>query len=123
MKKKERQQKAIIALANSGGSVTEAARTVGVNRRTLYNYLSEPWFVREVQKAFNGGIIEAASASQGMKMKAQSVVMELMENSDPGVRLKAARVALEYAAKNDETCLKVFQQYRKDYEDPFGIFS
>ena len=114
MKREQRQARALNALAVTG-SYSAAARMSGISRRTLYNYLHDPQFVRELEKMHNGIIIEQRCDLDDMREHAEDVLAELLEDPSPAIRIKAAKVVLDNANRREAEMVKIFErQNRKD---------
>ena len=122
MKKTQRQARALNALAVTG-SYTEAAKISGITRRTLFNYMHDPGFVRELEKMHNSLVLESVCNLEDMRMHAEEVLEELLDDPSPAIRIKASRTILEISNRREAQMIKIFErQRRKDEVDPFGIF-
>ena len=98
-----RQQKALAALLTSP-SRAAAAEAAGITTRTLQNYLSDPEFQREYQKALSGLISEAAAQAKQSLSPALSTLKEVMTDTEQNgqIRVSAARSLLEFGMKLTE---------------------
>ena len=94
------QRRAIEALLNTK-SVVEAAKAAGLGERTLYRYLSDPFF-RQQLSAAEGDLIDQATrrllALQGAALDTFEGVLASEEASDT-VRLRAAQSVLDSLLK------------------------
>jgi transposase-like protein len=75
----------------SGGSITEAASAVGIDRATTHRWLKTYAF----QAAYNGGLLERREAvgarMSALAERAATVVEEALERGDPKVALAVLR--------------------------------
>ena len=107
MKREERKAKAIKAIIVAD-NMAQAADAAGISRRTLYNYLHDPTFVKELEKAYNGMIIEQVCNQEEQKRMAEDVLTELLDDYRPEIRLKAVKIILDNARKKELAMLGVF---------------
>ena len=101
-------------------SMTEAAQVAGISRRTLYEYLKDSTFRKRLEKAFDTVIVEQANDLFTQRKEAERVLVELMREGSPEIRLKAAKAIIENASKREETLLAAFSRWKTEY-DPFGF--
>ena len=92
-----RQQSALPVVALSP-SLAQAAQAAGVGRSTLNRWMNEPAFRSEVVRVRQEAADLARQEMQGMMLRAASVINNAMDDSDPAIRLRAARYVLTFAA-------------------------
>ena len=93
-------QQAVLPVLALSPSVAQAARESGVSERTLRRWLDDPTFQDEISRLNRGAYEIARKQLQALVPHLISVIAaEAMENPDPTVRIRAARYALNYAAK------------------------
>ena len=93
-------QQAVLPVLALSPSVAQAARESGVSERTLRRWLDDPTFQDEISRLHRGAYEIARKQLQALVPHLISVIAaEAMENPDPTVRIRAARYALNYAAK------------------------
>ena len=101
MKSNPKKAAALAALMECG-TFTEAAKQAGIDRKTLYNYMTMD---RDFAKAYREGMeratIERAEASALLREKAQETIISIMEDDTQpaAVRLKAAQAIMAEAAE------------------------
>lgn len=122
MRREQRQVRALKALSVTG-SKTEAAQMAGISRRTLYNYLHDPWFIHELEKLIDSGNIETYCVMEDMRTQAEDTLMELLGDPSPAIRIKAAKAIIDMANRREKSVEKIFErQTRKEEKDPLGVY-
>ncbi len=105
MKNEQKRQSALTALLVSN-SLSQAAETAGISRRTLYNYIhNDIDFSRAYYEMRSRQAINVLDSMTERMERAQSVLMEMLEDADqPAViRLKAAQMILSVGAEQEKT--------------------
>lgn len=99
-----RQQKALAALLSTS-SKAAAARAAGISDRTLRDYLADPTFWAEYEKAFKDMVEDAAKQAKQSLSPALSTLREIVEDKgeDTQARISAARAILSNSIKLIET--------------------
>jgi hypothetical protein len=90
----ERQRVAAGVLAATGAPAAAAA-AAGVSERTIRRWREQAAFTAHVASLADDNARETARVAT---RRAVSVMLELLEHSDPRIRLQAARVVLAHAA-------------------------
>ena len=80
----------ILAIAPN---ITEAAREAGISRSTLHRWLQNDHFHCELLRLTAETAQLTRDELQGLTLRGIKVITDLMEDSDPTVRLRAARAA------------------------------
>lgn len=93
-----------IAALLSHRSVEEAARAVGVNTNTLLRWMKDPEFRALYEEARRLAFSQSLSRLQEASGAAVTTTLKIMldTNAPPGIRLRAAEIVLEQAAKAAE---------------------
>jgi len=91
----------IIALAG-GETVRAAAATAGISERTAYRRMATPAFRKELALMRAVAFDEAAAQLARASVKAARVVVALLDNPDPKIRLQAAKQATSMATEVGE---------------------
>ena len=93
-----RRTAAVLALL-SAGSIDGAAERAGISRSTIFEYLKDPEFRGELERAraaaFNGGL----STIKGGTEKAAHVLLALLESRNETTRRRTAETILSFALK------------------------
>lgn len=99
-----KQNKVLAALLTSP-SKAAAAQAAGISPRTLRDYLADPTFRTEYQKAFSGLVEDATRQAQQALAPALSTLREIVEDKeeDANARISAARAILSHGVKLIET--------------------
>lgn len=99
-----RQQKALAALLSTS-SKAAAARAAGISDRTLRDYLADPTFRAEYEKAFKDMVEDATKQAKQSLSPALSTLREIVEDKgeDTQARISAARAILSNGIKLIET--------------------
>ena len=84
----------VVALSTS---LTQAAQAAGVGRSTLNRWMNDPAFRSEIVRVRQEAADLARQEMQGMMLRAASVINNAMDDTDPRIRLRAARYALSFA--------------------------
>lgn len=80
-------------------SVSEAAKLAEVARSTLYRWMENDEFRRELERLRSEALELAHAELKGLMLKATQVVGESMDDANPLVRLRAAQIALSIGLK------------------------
>lgn len=80
-------------------SMSEAARRADVGRTTIYKWLEDDEFRRELERQRNEALELAHVELKGLMFKATQVVGEAMDDDNPFLRLRAAQIALTVGLK------------------------
>jgi len=93
-----------IAALLSHKSVEDAARAVGVHTNTLLRWMKEPEFRAMYEEARHLAFAQSLGRLQEASGAAVTTTLKIMldTNSPPGIRLRAAEIVLEQAAKAAE---------------------
>ena len=88
-----KQRRAIAALIEAR-TIQDAAQAAGVGERTLYRWLEDPIFARELNKAEGNLIKSAVAALVGDMLQNFDVIKMIRDNTQAadGVRLRAASI-------------------------------
>jgi hypothetical protein len=91
-----------LALA-TGTEIRSAARNIGISERTAFRRLTDPRF-REMVSKFRGELVMAAAGKlSGGLLKAAGVLVELLNEPSPTIRLGASKTLFELSVKLTET--------------------
>ena len=95
-----KQNRALAALLTAP-SKAAAAQAAGISPRTLRDYLADPTFRQEYQKAFVGLVEDATRQAQQALAPALSTLREIVEDKDEdaNARISAARAILSHGLK------------------------
>lgn len=98
-------QNKVLAALLTAPSKAAAAQAAGISPRTLRDYLADPTFRQEYQKAFAGLVEDATRQAQQAIAPALSTLREVVEDADENAqaRISAARSILEYSMRLTET--------------------
>ena len=80
-------------------SLSEAAKLAEVGRTTLYRWMEDDEFRRELERLRSEALDLAHVELKGLMLKATQVVSETMDDANPFVRLRAAQIALSVGLK------------------------
>ncbi len=108
----------IIAALLQHGTIKEAAAAVGVSPRTIYSRMTERDFLRDYSEAKSELYRHAVYSINAKLSAAIDTVAEIMESEDanPAVRLQAAQVIINNAAKLSERLAKEEYSRRWDFD-------
>jgi transposase-like protein len=100
----EQKMELAIAALLSHRSVEDAARVVGVSANTLLRWMKESEFQAKFQEARRLAFSQSLGRLQEATGAAVNTTLKIMldTNNPPGVRLRAAEIVLEQAAKAAE---------------------
>jgi hypothetical protein len=100
----EQKMELAIAALLSHRSVEDAARAVGVSTHTLLRWMKEPEFRAMYQEARQLAFSQALGRLQEASGAAVTTTLKIMldTNAPPGIRLRAAQIVLEQAARATE---------------------
>jgi hypothetical protein len=96
----DKQLQALPYLA-AAGSVTDAATTIDVSRRTLYRWMEVPDFRSEYENLREEASAVATAELRGLMLKATTVLADSMNHPYPEIRLRAAQIAINAGRKVD----------------------
>ena len=102
-------------------SRSEAAKLAEVGRTTLYRWMEDYEFRRELERLRTEALDLAYTELKGLMFKATLVVGEAMDDNNPFVRLRAAHIALSMGQKMVET--KELQRRVELLEDALPLWS
>ena len=91
-----------LPLVAGSPTVTDAARHAGVGRSTLNRWLENPEYRRQVDELQERAAEEGLKALKGLTAKAVSVLGDLLEEADPGIRFRAAALIIAQAKQQQE---------------------
>lgn len=112
-----RQQAALPIIAGSL-SLSEAARNSGIGQSTLRRWLNDPEFCQQLDLLRRDASLFAIRKLQAMVPRSISVIVELLGDADPAIRLRAARCVMDYFAQmSKEHDLRADIQELKDALD------
>ena len=94
----ERQQLAIPYLTASS-TFTEAAEKLGVSRRTIHRWLTEPAFRKAYERQREETAALATAEIRALMLKAAVALSQNLESDDPNVRARASRDVMAYGFK------------------------
>lgn len=123
MAKSDQKKAAALAALMECDTFTEAAKKAGIDRKTLYNYLTEDQeFAKAHRDMQERRTIERADRAEANYNAAVDTVVELMQygNAPPAVRLKAALALLATSEAEREKCSDVTQR-NNERADPMSI--
>ena len=83
-------------------TVSEGARLAQVGLRTLYRWMDDDDFRRELERQRSEAAELAYVELKGLMLKSVQVLGSAMEDPNPNVRLRAAQTALSVAMKATE---------------------
>lgn len=92
-------QKSVLPILASSPSISQAARTVGINRRTLTRWLQDPDFREQLADLQRQRAELAKGCLQDLSLQAVASLVEYLQIPNLGMRLKAIRTILEYSGK------------------------
>lgn len=98
-------QRRMIEVLLSGLTIADACKTIGIDRKTYYRWLSEsPAFREALRQAENDLMTAAMRALLNLQSEAVGVLAGLLTDKrlPPNVRLAAARTVLDAALKTRE---------------------
>jgi transposase-like protein len=100
----EQKMELAIAALLSHRSLEDAARAVGVSANTLLRWMKESEFQAKLQEARRLAFSQSLGRLQEATGAAVNTTLKIMldTNNPPGVRLRAAEIVLEQAAKAAE---------------------
>ena len=96
-------QRAAIELIISGLSVTEVAKSVGVNRSTIARWKREDAFAHEYAIRTQEALTELRARMPGMLNMAIDVLQTQLREGDPGIALELLRLAFRHGASTSAT--------------------
>ena len=93
-----RQLLALPYLANAP-SVTEGARVDNVGRTTLYRWMNDPTFRAKLQRMRDQVVDLDLAELEALTFRSVHVLAEVLEDPNPALRLRAARIILQASAQ------------------------
>jgi len=115
----EQKMELAIAALLSHRSLEDAARAVGVSTNTLLRWMKEPEFLAMYQEARRLAFSQSLGRLQEASGAAVTTTLKIMvdPNAPLGIRLRAAEIVLEQAAKAAEVeKLGVTKRERRDHQ-------
>ncbi len=93
-------QQAVLPVIALSSSIAQAARDSGVSERTLRRWLDDPAFREQLSRLHQESYSIARKQLQALVPHMISVLArEAIENTDPSVRIRAARYAMNFAVR------------------------
>jgi predicted transcriptional regulator len=83
------QQKAI-KLLSSGVSKTSVAEILGISRDTIYDWLKEEWFIKEINNTIDNNTRELGQMLSELDNKAIKAIERALDSNNEAIALKAA---------------------------------
>ena len=102
-------------------SLNQAAKLAEVGRSTLYRWMENGEFRRELVRLRGEALDLAHVELKGLMLKATQVVGETMDDANPLVRLRAAQIALSMCLKSVE--VKEIQRRVELLEDALPLWA
>ncbi len=102
-------------------TISEAARRADVGRTTLYRWIEDDEFRRELERQRSEALELAHVELKGLMFKATQVLGEAMDNDNPFLRLRAAQIALTVGLKAIE--VKELQRRIELLEDALPLWA
>ena len=93
-----RQRKAIPHLVTSD-SLAEGARRANISRTTVYRWMDDDDFRRELKRLRDEAAELAQTEIKGMMLDAAMVIRDALDDENPSVRLRAAAATLNLSLK------------------------
>ncbi len=114
----DRQQAALAHIAASS-TLSQAARSASIGRATLYRWLQDERFRQALDRLRAETADLARSELQGLMLKGILVLSQAMDDSNPDIRLRAARATLYLALKVKD--IKEIQQRLELIDEAFAL--
>ncbi len=92
-------QQSVLPILASSPSISQAARAVGINRRTLTRWLQDPDFRDQLAELQRQRAELAKGCLQDLSLQAVAGLVEYLQVPNLEMRLKAIRTILEYSGK------------------------
>ena len=83
-------------------SIREGARAARISRATLKRWMDDPAFRAELEDQRKAAVALARNEFQALALKSIQTLAELIEHTDPRIRLSAARTTVQTAIKTGE---------------------
>ncbi len=87
------------AVLATGGSYTEAGTASGRTKRTIVRWMADPAFARLVADLRAERVSEVTGRLAELAPRAVQVLASSLDDEDPGVRLRAAHLALDWSVR------------------------
>ena len=116
----ERQLQALPFLV-AASSRSEAAKLAAIARTTLYRWMEDYEFRRELERLRSEAADLTHCELKGLMFKAVQVLGEAMEDANTNVRLRAAQITLSVALKANE--LKEIQRRLQLLDDALPLWA
>ncbi len=100
-------------------TLSQAARCASVGRATLYRWLQDERFRQALDRLQSEAADLARSELQGLMLKGILVLSQAMDDSNPDIRLRAARATLYLALKVKD--IKDIQQRLELIDEAFAL--
>ena len=94
MKRLTARHKRAIELLKTGLSIEETANTVGVTRKTIYNWLDDPLFNDELQTRESEFIRRLNNKLININEKALDKLDESLDSEDENIRVRCINIAV-----------------------------
>ena len=92
-------QQAALPVVATAPTLSQAARTCGVDENTLRRWLKQPLFADRLDAFRQQALIVARDDLRTLAHRGMSVFADAMEDPDPAIRLRAARYAMSYTVQ------------------------
>lgn len=96
-KKLSRRQQAVIADLLTGNTIRAVSQNQAIGRTTLHRWLAQPEFKAALQQARKTAFFEATDGAKAGAAAAVFKTLELLNDEDPAIRLRAAKEILDRA--------------------------
>ena len=97
--KMERSKELALPVLARESNLTKASKEIGVDREQIYNWLRDEEYRKQVDDLRTALVDEAISGLKSNVSKATGVLVSLMEDENPQIRLKAANDVINHVAK------------------------
>lgn len=105
----------------ASSSLSEAANQAKVGRTTLYRWMEDHEFRTELERLRSEALDLAHVELKGLMFKATQVIDELLDDSNPLVKLRAAQIALSVGLRAIE--VKELQRRVQLLEDALPLWA
>ncbi len=100
-------------------TLSQAARSASIGRATLYRWLQDERFRQALDRLQAEAADFARSELQGLMLKGILVLSQAMDDSNPDIRLRAARATLYLALKVKD--IKDIERRLETIDDAFAL--
>ena len=105
-------QRSVLPFMAAFPNTREAAQAAGVSRSTIYRWMQDEVFRKEVERLRKASAQIAQLEIQGLMLQAVQVLSEALNHEDASIRLRAARSVLQYGIQ-----LKDIQRLQSQVKD------